>query len=142
MSIKVVLISEENGRSAKITDRGGVGSAELKPSKFRLGATASNNVAVNVVPPVAFKMFVITAIILSGDRSIGASGAVTDIFETSIGPTDGTIETQILQEEIAKQTRMTISGLELHVPPGVWINVKSDDVIVRANIAGYYLDVD
>jgi hypothetical protein len=141
MSIKVVLVSEENGRSAKITDLGGVGSADLKPSKFRLGSTASNNVAVNIIPPLAFRMFVITAIILSGDRSIGNDGAVTDIFETSIGPTDGTIETRILQEEIAKQTRMVISGLEIHVTPGVWVNVKSDDVIVRANIAGYYLDI-
>jgi len=137
--IKVVIASEENGKTARITNSGELADAPLFTSKFYLGSTASNNVAVNVIPPVEGMCFIITAIILSGDRSVGASGAVTDLYENSIGPTSATVETQIIQEEIAKQTRMTATGLHIKVSQGVWVNVKSDDVIVRANIAGYYV---
>jgi hypothetical protein len=124
----------------KITNRGQIVTGDLDFSKFYLGSAVSNNVAVNVVPPKSNMCFVITGIILSGDRSVGANGAVVDVFENTIGPTDGTISNQIIQEEIAKQTRMTATGLNIEVTKGSWVNVKSDDVIVRCNIAGYYVD--
>tara|TARA_R110000796_G_scaffold99871_1_gene208287 strand:- start:2789 stop:3211 length:423 start_codon:yes stop_codon:yes gene_type:complete len=114
--------------------------APLAFSTFYTNQTAVNNIAVNVVPPKTGKCFVITAIVLSGDRSIGASGAITDVFENTLGPTSATITKEIYQDEIAKQTRATIPDLNILVTQGSWVNVKSDDVIVRANISGYYVD--
>tara|TARA_R110000796_G_scaffold251188_2_gene382029 strand:+ start:279 stop:695 length:417 start_codon:yes stop_codon:yes gene_type:complete len=130
----------DQGQNAKITKDGQLVVGDVDFSHFYLGSTASNDVPVNVVPPKPGKRFIITAIILSGDRSIGASGAVTDIYESDIGPVDTVIETEIIQEEIAKQTRLTATGLHIEVNQGKWVNVKSDDVIVRCNIAGYYVD--
>lgn len=140
MSVPVELKCLKTGSSPIFTKRGEVVTAPLAHSTFYLGATASNNVAVNIIPPLPNKKFIITAMIISGDRSIGANGAVTDIFENSVGPTDGTVTKQIIQEEIAKQTRMVATGLYIIVNAGRWINIKSDDVIVRANVAGYYVD--
>ena len=136
ISVKV----EGDTTSAKVSENGQLITGDLDFSKFYLGATASNDVPVNVVAPKMGKKFIITAIILSGDRSIGTNGAVTDVYENDTGPTDGTIDKQIIQEEIAKQTRMTAVGLNIVVGEGQWINVKSDDVIVRCNVAGYYVD--
>jgi phosphomannomutase len=130
----------EQGQNAKITKDGQLVVGDVDFSHFYLGTAIANDTAVNVVPPKTGKRFIITAIILSGDRSIAANGAVTDVYESDVGPTDGTIETQIIQEEIAKQTRMTATGLHIEVNQGKWVNVKSDDVIVRCNIAGYYVD--
>jgi ABC-type molybdate transport system permease subunit len=128
------------GNMLKVTPDGVVVVGDEFPSTWYLGSTASNNVAVNVVPPVTGKEFIITAMILSADRSVGANGAVTDIFENGTGPTDGTVTKQIIQEEIAKQTRAVITPVYIKVTQGRWVNVKSDDVIVRCNIAGYYRD--
>ena len=136
ISVKV----EGDTTEAKVTPNGQLVVGDLGFSTFYLGATASNDVPVNVVTPVMGKKFIITGIILSGDRSVGANGAVTDVYENDIGPTDGTVTKQIIQEEIAKQTRMTAIGLNIEVGEGQWVNVKSDDVIVRCNIAGYYVD--
>ena len=140
MGINATIFGGNDGMSPHITTDGVLVTGNRHASKFYLGATAANNVAVNVVLPKPRKKFIITAIILSGDRSIAANGAVTDVFENSTGPTDGTIDTEIIQEEIGKQTRATITGLHIEVAEGSWINVKSDDVIVRCNIAGYYID--
>jgi hypothetical protein len=140
MSIRTKLIGDDNSEPVKVTKRGQVVTGPLDFSTFYLGATATNDVAVNVVGPKTNKCFIITDIILSADRSVGANGAVTDVFENTVGPTDGTVSKQIIQEEIAKQTRMTATGLNIAVSEGAWVNVKSDDVIVRCNIAGYYVD--
>jgi hypothetical protein len=138
--ISARLVGGTGGNSPEITERGQLVTGPLSFSQFYLGTTVANNTAVNVVPPVTGKCFVITAIILSGNRDVGVNGAITDVFENLSGPTDGTINTEIIQEEIAKQTRMTATGLNIIVSRGAWVNVKSDDVIVRCNIAGYYVD--
>ena len=122
----------------KVSGRGQLVVAPYDFSVFYLGATAFNNVAVNVVPPVLGKCFIITDIVLSGDRSVGVNGAISDLYEAN-SESSGTIVKQIIQEEIAKQTRMALSGLNIIVQPGMWINIKSDDVIVRANVGGYYV---
>lgn len=133
----------EDGRGSEnrggVTSRGQLVTAPLEFSTFYNAATAANNVAVNVVPPKAGKAFVITDLVISGDRSIAAAGAITDIFEAD-SDTSAVVSKEIYQDEIAKQTRATLTGLNILVSVGKWINVKSDDVIVRANIGGYYVD--
>jgi hypothetical protein len=139
MGINVKIVSQKDGRSPKVTGAGALGVGPVSDSKFYLGTTIANNVAVNVVLPKSGQKFIITAIILSSDRSVGQDGAVTDVYENDTGPTQTTITTEIIQEEIAKQTRMVATGLHIEVAEGRWVNVKSDDVIVRCNIAGYYV---
>jgi hypothetical protein len=126
------------GNMAAITDRCELVVGPRKPSKFYTASAVVNNTAVNIVPPITGKVFIITAIVLSGDRSIATNGAVTDVYEAE-SDTSGTVVTQIIQDEIGKQSRLVLSGLHIEVTTGKWINIKADDVIVRANIAGYYV---
>ena len=52
MSAKIMMVDGTGTRrTAKVTIRGQVVSSPLEYSKFYTAATASNNVAVNVVPP-------------------------------------------------------------------------------------------
>ena len=136
--IYIALKSGDN--VAEITKRGQVVVAPLDFSTFYSAQTAANNVPVNVTIPNTRKSFIMTDIVLAGDRSIGASGAVTKIYENSVGPTDTAITKLIYEDEIAKQTRAILTGLNIIVTEGVWINVVSDDVIVRCNIGGYFID--
>ena len=138
--ITVKLKGGRTGNQVEVTEVGELATGDLHFSKFYLGICVANDTAVNVVPPLAGKKFIIKSMILSADRSVGASGAVTDVFESTTGPTDGTIDVQIIQEEMAKQTRMNTTPLNIVVTEGSWVNVKADDVIVRCNISGYYVD--
>lgn len=136
------IISDGKGMDyhAKVTSRGELVTGPIDFSLFYTATTLVNDTAVNVVPPVTGKKFIITIMVLSGDRSIGANGAVTDIFEAD-SATSGTIVRQLYQDEIAKQTRAVLPVTYVQVGAGRWINVKSDDVQVRCNIAGYYVNV-
>ena len=139
MSIQTRIAGGKKRNEALVTDLGQLVVAPFSPSNFYLGSTVSNNVPVNVVIPKKKHKFIITSIILSADRSVAQNGAVTTIFENGIGPTGTAVEKVIITEEIAKQTRMTATGLNIEVTEGKWINVVSDDVIVRCNIAGYFV---
>ena len=139
MSIQARITGGTKRNEAVVTDLGQLVIAPLSPSNFYLGTTIANNVPVNVVIPKKRHKFIITSIILSADRSIAQNGAVTTIYENGIGPVDTTQDKVIITEEIAKQTRMTATGLNIEVNEGKWINVVSDDVIVRCNIAGYFV---
>jgi hypothetical protein len=141
MGIAAQIMGRRNMTAAEVTDHSELVVGPRHDSKFYQAAATANNVAVNVLLPMPGQEFIITAIILSGDRSVATNGAVTDVFENKTGPTDGTIVTEIIQEEIGKQSRMTATGLHILVSEGSWVNMKADDIIVRCNIAGYYRSV-
>jgi hypothetical protein len=123
-----------------VTKRGQLVTSPLAYSEFYTAVTVSNDVPVNVIAPKTGKNFAITDIILSGDRSIAANGAVVQVYENSTGPTGTAITKLIYTDEISKQTRAVLTGLNIIVTAGRWVNVVSDDVQVRANIAGYYME--
>lgn len=135
--IEVEISSQNN--TVEVSDRSELIVGPKKPSNFYSATTTVNNTPVNVVPPKSGQIFIITTIVLSGDRSIGLNGAVVDLYESDISGTDATVETEIYQDEIAKQTRAVLTGLYISTQPGRWINVKSDDVAVRANVSGFYV---
>ena len=138
MTVNARLVAGSKDRSPEVTDDDVLVVGNKSPSTFYLGATATNNTPVNVVLPKSNKKFIITEIILNGDRSIGANGAITDVYANSVGPIDGTVTEQIIQAEIIKQGDLILTGLHILVKEARWINVKSDDVIVRCNVGGYY----
>lgn len=140
MSIQSRIVGGVKRNEAVVTELGEVAVSPLFFSKFYNGATAANDVPVNIVPPKHGMIFIIKAIILSGDRSIGASGAVTALYENNTSGVDTVQESVIITEEIGKQTRMVVSGVNIAVTQGKWVNLVSDDVIVRCNIEGYYVN--
>lgn len=139
MSIQARVVGGNKRREVTVTDFGQLVTSPLSFSQFYNAATVSNNVPVNVIQPAKRQKFIITDIILSGDRSVGANGAVTTVYENNVSGTDTTQQKVIITEEIAKQTRMVATGLNIEVTEGRWVNIVSDDVIVRCNIGGYYV---
>lgn len=139
MSLNTRII-DGDGRNAKITGRNQLVVSPLDYSTFYNSENASDNVAVNVLLPKTRMRFVITDIILAGDRAIAANGAVSQVYENFVGPTDSTVTTLIYKDEIAKQTRAVLTGLNIIVTEGAWVNLIADDTVVRANIGGYWID--
>ena len=131
--------SGDGGGVAKVTSRGQLVTAPLEFSEIYTASCIANNTAVNLVTPKPNQRFVITTIILNGDRSIAVNGAITDLFESIGGPISAVVSKSILRLEILKQGSVALTGLNIILSEGVWLNVKADDVIVRANIAGYYV---
>ena len=47
----------------------------------------------------------------------------------------------IFNQEIKKNDTIIMNGLNIITGEGVWINIKTDDNTVFANMAGYYVNV-
>ena len=128
-----------NKRSAKISQWGEVAVSDLNPSTASFKQLAVDDQAYNfILPKVGCDIF-ITGIDLYADRNVGANDAQVIIYANGTGP-DGTDTDEILyQTEILKQSGRPLTGLKLKVTErGMWVNGKTNDNNVYANIFYYY----
>ena len=127
------------GTKACVSTRG---QLVVGPLDFSTAYTATANVintAFNFVPPIANKRFVITDILLYANKGIGTGDATIVLYEAD-GVSETTSTKDILNIEMVKQTSRDITGLNLIVSEGKWVNIKTDDNTIFATIMGYYVD--
>jgi len=93
--------------------------------------------AYNFYKPVVDKQFVLTGILLTADSNVTGS-ALIDIYEgTTVS--DTVISKAILHVEILKNGSRDITGLNIIVSSGLYVNAKTDDDDVFVTIMGYYI---
>lgn len=125
------------GTYARITTRGELAVGPLAHSTPSAQTMNSANTAVNFFSPKAGKQFIITSIVLVGDRQIGVNDATVQIYGAT--EADSTTATQaIINVDIAKNSSLALTGLDWEVTEGLFLNGVADDVVVGATVAGYY----
>jgi hypothetical protein len=118
--------------------RGG-DSNEASTSYFQTFATAAT--AYNFVPPIQNQFFVITAIILQANKNVNATtGQVVDIYEGT-NATSTTIDKKLVEVEMIKNDRIILTGLNIKMNEGKFLNGKTEDDDVLATVAGYYVQI-
>jgi hypothetical protein len=134
-------IYDSTGESygVKVTSRNQLVVAPLGFSTFYSGTAGVNNTAVNLIEPKDRKNFIITEIILYANKNVGASDASVELYEAAGPDVLATTNTIILQE-MQKNSNLILTGLNIIVTEGFWVNLKTDDDDIFANIAGYYVD--
>ena len=141
MAIKTSIIGTDCNTSVKVSSRGQLAVAPLDFSTSYTGSATVNNVAVDIVPPIAGKCFVITDIFLDAGKGVSASTAATvDLYEAT-DPEEETIDKAILSFEMLKNTNRVITGLNLIVNAGRWVNLKTTDNTVSISVLGYYVNL-
>lgn len=140
MSAKVsILDGTGEGNEVKVTSRGQLVTAPLEFSDtFNIKAELDNT-AYNLVTPLTNKQFVITDIILTANKNVGAADATVELYEANAVDTT-TVEKCIIQLEMKKSSTLPLTGLNMITTKGVWINIKTDDDDVFATLMGYYID--
>lgn len=128
-----------NGYAAKITSRGQLVTSPLDYSESYAVTAAVINTGYNFITPKTGMRFVITAILLTTDKNVGATGASITVYEGS-SATTATVDREILTVEMLKQTSRDITGLNLITTEGKWLNVKTDDNNLYATVLGYYIE--
>jgi hypothetical protein len=134
-------ISDGWGTDSKacVTERGQLVVAPLSFSTAYPVTVALINTAYNFVPPVGGRQFVVTDILLYANKGVGASDATVEIYEA-----DATNETTVVRSimilEMLKQTNRDITGLNLLISAGKWLNIKTDDNTIFATVMGYYVN--
>ncbi len=140
MSLNAKLVDGKSGQTVKVTSRGQLVTSPLEFSTVVEHPLAVINTAYNFAVPRTRKQGVITDIILSGGKSIGTGGSLVEVY-TANSPDSTDVIDSIFTTSLAKSTNIPLTGLNWTYPTGVWLNVKCDDSIVYASLAGYYIDV-
>lgn len=125
--------------TAKVTSRGQLVVAPLDYSLSYNATAGTANVAANLVTPNTNKRFVVTSIHLYANKNVGANDATVVLFEAS-SDTTATADKVVFQVEMPKNTARDLTGLNLIITQGKWLNIKTDDDDVFATILGYYVD--
>lgn len=130
----------------RVTSRGELVVAREYSDAYTASATVINtgynysSIHNGNIEPRAGKRFVITDLLISCDRNVGAtSGAIINVYETD-SPTGLNSVGDIIKDiEIIKNERFAKS-LNMLLAEGVWLNIKTDDNNVTSTIWGYYID--
>jgi hypothetical protein len=142
MTIKIQLEDcHGTGNTARVTKYGQLIVAPIDFSTAVATKLEVANTAYNFVVPKQDKIIVITDILLYANRNVGANDATVDIYTSDVGPTETTIKESIIQTEMLKQTSRDLTGLNLEVSQGRWVNAKTDDDDVFVTIGYYYVPI-
>ena len=139
MSLKTKLIDGDIGTSVKISTLGQLITAPLDFSTPVFHNMTLISTAYNFSEPRTGKKGVITDIIITGDKNIGANGSLIEIY-CADSATDTTALVDILSVTLAKNASLVLTGLNWQIAGGVWVNAKMDDNNVGITLAGYYIN--
>lgn len=137
--LKVSLHDGKTDSSAEVNNYNQLVTGDISFSDFYSVLLDVDNQAYNLVKPKANQVFIIKNIILSANRNVGVNGSNVQIYESSDGSATTTISKAIYTDDLVKQTRVFLTGLNLKVTKGSWVNAKCDDDDVRVTIGGYYI---
>lgn len=127
------------GTTAGVTARGQLVVAPIDYSLAYNNKAEVVDTAYNLVAPKKGKRFVITEIVLVSNYLVGVNGAAVDLYEATSEDTI-TISKSILQMELLKNSTFVLTGINLIISEGRWVNLKTDDDDVFATIMGYYVN--
>lgn len=136
MAMPVIIKDPRTDCAALVTEFGQLVTAPVSYSDSMALSIAVANQSYNFVEPSQSQRVVITDIILSTDKNVGASGAIVEIYESDAADSL-TVSKPILSVEMLKNTSRDLIGLNLIASEGVWINAKSNDTNVALTL-GYY----
>lgn len=141
MSVHTQIEDPSTGQKAAVTPRGQLVVSNLSFSRSFTQSIDVANTAFNLVLPEDSQKFIVTDIILTGDKSISTvTDATVVIYETT--SLVSLVEDNVLLEvDVARSATLIIDGLNLITEEASkFINIKSTDVNIKATLMGFYVE--
>lgn len=144
MTVPAGIVDTRTGQSARVTPYGQLVVAPLAfstPKRNEMTATAT---AYSFVRPSANQIIVLTDIIVSGGKDISANDPATVRVFAANGESSTIAATgeDTLQLLVGRGLTTAVTGLNVTVGGGVWLNATTDDATVSLTIAYYYAPVE
>ena len=140
MSLPVNIEGPGPGKRVKVTNAGQmvVSPVDYDDTKFQEVGTA--NVAVNFYAPRPGQSFVITVIRAKADRDVSPTADATVVVFEASNDSTATVDKVLHQEAMVRAETFTLTGLNIKVTEGKWVNAKTTDDDIHMTIMGYYVD--
>ena len=137
MSINVNLVSDNNDRRAKVSPHG---QLIVSPIDFSTPVTktlAVIDTAVNFIEPQTGHFIVITDIIASADKDVSNTTPANVAVYESDEVDSLTIVNEIVSPQLIRAANLPLTGLNLKVQEGRWVNAKTSDAAILLTIMFY-----
>ena len=140
MSASIKVKDSKSGNEATVTKYGQLVVSPVDYSTPVSKVLSSTLTAYNFIEPSEGKSIVITDIILTANRSIGANDATVTVYQA--GDVDSlTSDKDILNLEMIKQSNLVLTGLNMIVPSGFFVNATTDDASIFVTIMYYRVPI-
>lgn len=137
MATPVIIKDNNSGITVKVTEFGQLVVAPLQYSIPISDSLDAINVAFNFIRPQQDHSIVITDIIVSADNSVSNTApAEIEIYEAT-EPDTTVIDTGIVSPRLTRADNLALTGLNLIIPEGKFVNAKTNDDNVLVTIMFY-----
>lgn len=136
-----VKIVGSDGQVARVSRFGQLTVSAVDYSTPVVQSMLLTDTAYNLVEPSQDRSIVITDIILTANKSVGANDATVEVYEAESATTTSVFQS-VLSLEMQKNSNLPLTGLNLIVPPGLWVNAKTDDDVVFVTLMYYRVPVE
>ncbi|MCK5643049.1 MAG: hypothetical protein KAJ19_19735 [Gammaproteobacteria bacterium] len=142
MSTPTNIIDSKTGQTAKVSRFGQLIVAPIDYSTPIERDLDVIDTAFNFVEPLEGHSIVVTDIIVTGGADVNPiTAADVNIYQAdavdSIAPNP-----TIIRPQVVKSSNFPLTGLNILIPEGKWINAKTSDVTVLLTIACYRVPVE
>ena len=141
MPVPSHIADPRSGTTARVTQFGQLVTSPIAYSIPVVNSLTIDDTPVNFIEPEANHQIVITDIILSTDRNVGANGAIVQLY-CSDAPDSATVNSSILNIEMLKNTSRDLIGLNFLINSGFWVNAVTDDNNVQITVGYYRVPID
>lgn len=141
MSIPVCIKNGgDNSIEARVNRYGVLAVGPLAFSSSYNAELTVDNTPVNLITPMSGQNFIITSIYVKGSKAINATTDATfTIYENGVGPTDTTQTKVILTVPVGRSESLSVSGIQVLVQQGYWLNAVATDSNINVVVFGYYI---
>lgn len=137
MAVPSVIKDKDSGNAAKVSRFGQLVVAPLDYSAPVTDSLTPINTAVNFIAPEQGRSIVITDIIASADRNVSNTTPSNVEIYTADSPTSTTVIDAVVSPQLLRGANLSLTGLNMLVGQGVWVNAKTDDDITLLTILFY-----
>ena len=141
MSLGVNIVNNDGGDAVGVTPVGQLIVAPYDYSTPVAKTLDTINTAFNFIEPLAGHFIVITDIIVSAGKTVSnTTPADVEIYQAEAIDTITVLE-EILEPQLVGAANIALTGLNMKIPAGVWVNATTDDATILLTMMYYRVPV-
>jgi hypothetical protein len=142
MATPTVIKDHKSANAARVTDFGQLVVAPLDYSKPVTKPLTPINTAFNFIEPAQGQSIVITDIITSANKDVSNVDPANVVIYQASAPDTLIVDELIVSPQLTRGGNLPLTGLNLIVPEGKWVNAFTNDDIILLAIMFYRVPVE
>lgn len=142
MAAPSVIKDHKTGQLARVTEFGQLVVAPLAYSTPIEATMVTPGVAYNLIEPSGGQSIVITDIVASADKNVSATTPAEVLIYEAEAPDTLASVANIVTPELVRAGNFILTGLNLIIPEGLWVNATTDDATIKLTIMFYRVPVE